>query len=199
MTHLSGNSHGEDNKLDTHSCNLFQWACLKQNITACLKGIFTKDRRCEYSQEPLQHSNQGDKKCASTYMNKDVKRTNIRTCGSKRLVSLSNRNMRGQNFHSSCIIAVKGNSQNTESNNTSTIHTKGQLKTKHITAVKKLNPVSEVIRTLLGKMHNARYYNIISEISNPEFLMWCYLLIKGKPGNMTKGVTPETLDGISKK
>jgi retron-type reverse transcriptase len=35
-------------------------------------------------------------------------------------------------------------------------------------------------------------------MAQPEFLMGCYHLIKSKPGNMTKGVSSETLDGISK-
>lgn len=200
VAHLSGNSHGEANKLDTHSCNLFQWACLKQNITACLKGIFTKDRRCKYSREPLQHPNIGDIKCASTYTSKDIKRTNIRTCGSKRLVLPTLGGMRGQSFHSSCVLTAKGNSQNTENLTISTNRENGPIKTKPMRnrAVKRRDPVSEVKAILLGKLHNAKYYNILEEISKPEFLMGCYLLIKDKPGNWTKGVAPETLDGISK-
>jgi len=38
---------------------------------------------------------------------------------------------------------------------------------------------------------------IIRIIAEPSFLMTCYRFIKSNPGNMTKGSTPETLDGIN--
>jgi hypothetical protein len=106
--------------------------------------------------------------------------------------------MRGQSFHSSCVVSVKENSQNTKNLTTLTNKENGPIKTKPIInkAVKRWDPVSEVQAILLGKLHNAKYYNILKEISKPEFLMGCYLLIKNKSGNWTKGV--ETLDGISK-
>jgi hypothetical protein len=117
VAHLSGNLHGDDKKLDTHSCYPFQRACLKQNISACLKGIFTKLLRCIYSQEPLQHSTQREHQngviCASTYTSQDIKRINIRTYGSKRL-GVPLWDLRGRSFHSSCVVTAKGNSQNTE-------------------------------------------------------------------------------------
>lgn len=42
-------------------------------------------------------------------------------------------------------------------------------------------------------------YNGISRIISPEMLRSCYSLIKSKPGNMTRGATPETLDKINDK
>lgn len=39
---------------------------------------------------------------------------------------------------------------------------------------------------------------LYSLIYKPEMLIYAYENIKSKPGNMTPGVTPETLDGISK-
>jgi group II intron reverse transcriptase/maturase len=39
--------------------------------------------------------------------------------------------------------------------------------------------------------------NLISLLSNPKLLELAYNNIKSKPGNMTHGVNPETLDGIS--
>jgi len=44
---------------------------------------------------------------------------------------------------------------------------------------------------------NGKYNGIINILSNPLFLQACYLEIKSKPGNMSKGVTNETLDGIN--
>lgn len=40
--------------------------------------------------------------------------------------------------------------------------------------------------------------NIYNMISNIDTLIYAYDNIKSKPGNMTPGVSPETLDGISK-
>jgi hypothetical protein len=40
--------------------------------------------------------------------------------------------------------------------------------------------------------------DLMQILCQPEFLMMAYDNIKSKPGNMTPGVTPETLDGINK-
>jgi len=42
-----------------------------------------------------------------------------------------------------------------------------------------------------------KYNGIIRILADAGFLQFCYMLIKGKPGNMSKGATKETLDGIS--
>ena len=42
-----------------------------------------------------------------------------------------------------------------------------------------------------------KYNGIIRILADVSFLQFCYMLIKGKPGNMNKGTTKETLDGIS--
>ena len=47
------------------------------------------------------------------------------------------------------------------------------------------------------KDKDERYNGIIRILANPGFLQFCYLLIKGKPGNMSRGITNETLDGTS--
>lgn len=41
------------------------------------------------------------------------------------------------------------------------------------------------------------YYGLINIIADPELLRACYLEIKSKPGNMTKGTNNITLDGIN--
>lgn len=45
--------------------------------------------------------------------------------------------------------------------------------------------------------NEGKYNGIIRIISDPNFLFECYKLIKSNPGNMSKGTTPETLDGIN--
>lgn len=47
------------------------------------------------------------------------------------------------------------------------------------------------------KNENGKYNAIIRILADAGFLQYCYMLIKGKPGNMSKGITRETLDGIS--
>lgn len=44
---------------------------------------------------------------------------------------------------------------------------------------------------------NGKYNGIIKILADVGFLQFCYLLIKGKPGNMSHGATKETLDGIT--
>jgi group II intron reverse transcriptase/maturase len=45
---------------------------------------------------------------------------------------------------------------------------------------------------------NGLYNGIIRIIANPQFLFECYKFIKSNPGNMSTGLTNETLDGIDK-
>jgi len=44
---------------------------------------------------------------------------------------------------------------------------------------------------------NQKYFNLIDIIANPHFLEKCYSEIRSKPGNMTKGITDETLDKLN--
>lgn len=50
---------------------------------------------------------------------------------------------------------------------------------------------------LLNKSKHGRYFRIMDIITNPTFLINCYELIKGRPGNMTPGTDRTTLDGIN--
>lgn len=47
--------------------------------------------------------------------------------------------------------------------------------------------------------NNDKVNNLTTILSNREFLISCYIKIKSKPGNMTRSLTPETLDGIDMK
>jgi hypothetical protein len=51
----------------------------------------------------------------------------------------------------------------------------------------------------LGKYitKGGKYNGIIKILSDVGFLQFCYMLIKGKPGNMSHGSTRETLDGLT--
>ena len=58
-----------------------------------------------------------------------------------------------------------------------------------------------VVRNQMDKYadekNDGKYNGIIRIISEPKLLLECYKLIKSKSGNMSKGTTPETLDGIN--
>lgn len=41
-----------------------------------------------------------------------------------------------------------------------------------------------------------KYNGIVRILADAGFLQYCYMLIKGKPGNMSKAMTKETLDGL---
>ena len=47
------------------------------------------------------------------------------------------------------------------------------------------------------KTEDGKYNAIIRILADAGFLQFCYMLIKGKAGNMSKGTTNETLDGIT--
>lgn len=47
--------------------------------------------------------------------------------------------------------------------------------------------------------NNGKYNGLINILANSEFLQACYLDIRSKPGNMPKGISNETLDGITLK
>lgn len=54
------------------------------------------------------------------------------------------------------------------------------------------------VTSQLEQYKNDEKYNaIIRILANVGFLQYCYMLIKGKPGNMSKGITRETIDGIT--
>lgn len=46
---------------------------------------------------------------------------------------------------------------------------------------------------------NEKYYNLISLLCDVDFLIECHDRIKSNPGNISKGTTNETLDGLNMK
>jgi hypothetical protein len=54
----------------------------------------------------------------------------------------------------------------------------------------------EEVSKCLRNPDRGLYHGLINIISNPHFLWACYETIRGKPGNMTKVISNETLDGI---
>src|SRR5437868_7657213 len=61
------------------------------------------------------------------------------------------------------------------------------------------NPTpAEIILSLLRKDKNGKYCNVFETLSSVQVLRLAYEVIKSKPGNMVRGTTKETLDGITK-
>jgi hypothetical protein len=58
---------------------------------------------------------------------------------------------------------------------------------------------AEIILSLLRKDSNGKYCNVFETLTSVEVLKLAYETIKSKPGNMVRGSTKETLDGITLK
>lgn len=56
-----------------------------------------------------------------------------------------------------------------------------------------------IVKNLLEQRNNKsqKHYKLTEIIANEHFLEKCYTEIMSKPGNMTRGSTNETLDGIN--
>lgn len=59
--------------------------------------------------------------------------------------------------------------------------------------------VTTMIKKLLEQKErkSGKYYDLINVMANAYYLEKCYSEIKSKPGNMTKGISNETLDKIN--
>lgn len=59
--------------------------------------------------------------------------------------------------------------------------------------------VTTTVTKLLERRENTsgKHYKLLDILANPFYLEKCYNEIMSKPGNMTKGLTNETLDGIN--
>lgn len=96
----------------------------------------------------------------------------------------------------------KGNSDLWTSMKTSNEFTSPDGKKPQRKPVRKIRPdlfveVSKRLKKYVSK--DNRYFNINYLIGDPYFLIACYENIKGKPGNMTKGIDNYTLDGLNGK
>jgi len=100
--------------------------------------------------------------------------------------------MRGQNPHSSRERKILNSHMKEGSVESSTLAQGSRSK------VSNLSLRTFVISQLeYCKDKDERYNGLVRILADAGFLQYCYMLIKGKPGNMSKGTTKETLDGIS--
>lgn len=116
------------------------------------------------------------------------------------------RTMRRRSFHTRGRVErllqdSKGNSYTQKSQQTRVLKnlTVSDLTTFKTQKVGKSVSLATLVQKELQLYKNKQgiYNGLINILKNPEFLVACYEIIRGKPGNMTRGSTKETLDGIN--
>lgn len=108
--------------------------------------------------------------------------------------------MRGRSLHNSTRESVKGDSLNSLTVKTiDNDRIEKSAKSDKPEWVSDGVDVTTVVKRLLElrpKRGNQKIYDLNGILANPHFLERCYSEIRSKPGNMTKGITNETLDRI---
>lgn len=106
--------------------------------------------------------------------------------------------MRKRSFHSSSFVGTKGNSQNVSSNkDISVSNSNRDGEVKKIVSSAKPNLTNIISQRLDDfRTHDNKFNKFIKLLSDPYFLVACYEDIRGKQGNMTRGIGKETLDGL---
>lgn len=197
----SGDSHGQDNEFDTHREAQLGPGVLSR-ILRHLKGNYNVNISSPYDincQKPFTrfrievYTAQSPKTINS---NDSVLQPRDQTASgywSNRRGNLSRR----RSFHSSSI--AKENSQKSLSPVTHVSNIKGADDLNLVKGSESITSVSMWAKKEVNKYirKDNMYNGLINIISNPLFLQGCYNEIKSKPGNMSKGTTPETLDGIN--
>lgn len=154
------------------------------------------EAECHSSEESNKITNVQESKSGKTISNKKDKNDRVRKPSDlSAYTSNSNTGKRRQNPHSSpdpkrpnsC--ETKGGSEKTPVKNQ-----------RSRSMVNNLN-LRMFVESKLDQYKNDqdKYNGIIRILADAGFLQFCYMLIKGKPGNMSKGATKETLDGITYK
>lgn len=100
-----------------------------------------------------------------------------------------------RNYHMKCISQNLVNMKRADYDLKTNLEIKRYLNSK---AVKGEDVTSVLNKDLLeSKLKNNKYYDLLSILTNVNYLVKAYTLIKSKPGNMTKGLDNETLDRIN--
>lgn len=96
---------------------------------------------------------------------------------------------------------LKGDSQNSQKFKTLDDNKKKQVKSDKPVKVSYVIGVTTIAKRILEQrdLKEQKYFKLLDILTEPSFLERCYLEIRSKPGNMTKGSDSETLDGINRK
>lgn len=104
-------------------------------------------------------------------------------------------NMPGRSSHSS--LSPNKASQEAKGNTVTSATPKATVSKRALTnANLRMVIMRELDQYTFVDKKKGKYNGLIRIISKPEFLLHCYLLIKGKPGNITPGIDKFTLDGL---
>lgn len=192
----SGDSHGQDNEFDTYRAAQLGLGVLSR-ISRHLKGSSMSllvDHIAMIAKHPFAYFSLEDKRAQNpkTIINANARQPRDLTAYGYNIYL-----MRGRSFHSS--FAAKGNSRKPSSPKVHDSNTEGAKKLNLGKGSNLITSVSswakhEVNLLLKG---DGTYNGLIRILSNPLFLQACYLEIKSKPGNMSKGTDDTTLDGIN--
>lgn len=196
---VSGSSYGQDNELDTYKVAQLGPNTLSR-ISQYLLGIInvvTGRPYCNDCQKPFTYFNiedtntQGPK---AANPNRHISQPRDLTAYGYNLYLL-----RGRSFHSSVTAKESSRKSSTQSKHDSDLKDADSLNL----AIGSDSPmsVSSWTKKELNKYlnNNGKYNGLINILANPLFLQACYLEIKSKPGNMSKGITDETLDDVNLK
>lgn len=203
---ISGGSHGQDHKSDTY-IGAQDSLCILSRISRYIYGklkAFDSRPNFKGSQKAIPYFNKKTKyaqRPKTTFrFSVKVNTLLLRDLTASKLNKISL--LRGRSLHTSKVIFVKGDSQKS----LSLISTISDIKdTDNLNSLKQSSKsttsVSMRANLEINKYmrKNNQYNGLINIIADPTFLWACYDSIKSKPGNMTRGITSETLDGIKEK
>lgn len=194
-TSVSGFRHGQDDELDTLKwhigrqyiqCRLCQYTCVRSLEVVGIRGETNTTLTTSI----------GFNQCKGLTRNIYGKIALLRDL----TASDSQMFMRRRNLHSSSHVAAKGGSQETEILEAKALEK--QVSAKPSSKAQKTRKsdsfvalVKKEIQIYSNKQNT--YNGLINILKDPAFLVACYEEIRSKPGNMTKGSTRETLNGIT--
>ena len=118
--------------------------------------------------------------------------------------SLARVSLRGRSLHSSSVMAGTKVGTSNHRQFARTMSPTVRVTENSTQRGKGSNPEASVgtwLQAGLDKLRKKdnKYYGLVNILADPEFLKYCYLEIRSKPGNMTTGSLNTTLDGISEK
>jgi len=108
--------------------------------------------------------------------------------------------MRGRRYHSSTLQHEEAKDTSRDSVPKSTIDPTIKLASREIKSQKTIDR-NAIVTRVRSKILNSqglhqKIYGLTDIFSDVDYLVSCYLIIKGKPGNMSPGIDQTTLDGI---
>lgn len=194
---VSRRNYVEDNEPDTQGRDLFS-KCILSRICRYIQSVaYHNIRSMMCCREALRHSSTRVFKIEQAA--KVTGTLNVNSSRPRDLIAYGDIfSMRKRSFHSSSFVGAKGNSTSTLENKAASNGTESSLvETKPRRAVK--TSLTTIVAQKLSdfETHDLKYNKIIQLITDPYFLIRCYEEIKGKPGNMTRGASKETLDGLN--